>query len=215
MAIPRTIHQIWLGPKQAPQADMASWREKHPPPGWTYKVWHEGNLPTLRHQALFDAFHGVYHGQSDILRYEILYQFGGIYADADSTCLRTLDDAFIDVEEGAWASDSYSGKFLAGGFMGAEPGHPLYAAILDSLDRFDVDEVANEERQALYGGAWMFVGPGCLTRAVAQSKIPIRIFPGWHFFQQLHTGQEIEIPPGGIVYATHWWGSTKRLYRDA
>src|SRR3981081_4734885 len=113
MSIPRTLHQIWLGPKPAPQADMESWREKHRAPAWTYKLWHEGNLPTLRHRALFDAFHGVYHAQADILRYEILYRFGGIYVDADSTCLQTLGDAFIDVDEGTWGCASSIGGWLA------------------------------------------------------------------------------------------------------
>lgn len=32
--------------------------------------------------------------KADILRYEIIYQYGGMYSDVDSMCLRNLDDLF-------------------------------------------------------------------------------------------------------------------------
>jgi len=32
--------------------------------------------------------------KSDILRYEIIYQYGGMYSDVDSVCMRSLDDLF-------------------------------------------------------------------------------------------------------------------------
>jgi hypothetical protein len=69
-----------------------------------------------------DAFSGAtnYGEKSDILRYEILSQFGGIYVDCDFECLKPFDDllscAFftglsntaVGVEVGGWGAHVFS-----------------------------------------------------------------------------------------------------------
>lgn len=202
--IPKILHQIWLGPKRRPEADMNSWRDQHP--SWEYRLWTEANLPKLQHQALFDAFHGVYHAQADILRYELLYTFGGIYIDADSRCLRPLDDFFLD--DGVWACAENDRGLLANGFLGASPRSPLFAAVLDELAKLDVEAIANEDRDVLCGAAWVLTGPCCLSEVVKETGFSIRVYPGHYFFRGHSDGD------GKTVYGDHWWGTTFRLYRD-
>lgn len=38
-------------------------------------------------------------GKADIMRYEILYKYGGIYLDADSLCLESLDEFFLKTQD--------------------------------------------------------------------------------------------------------------------
>ena len=43
--IPRTLHQVWLGPDPIPARYMGfldGWRRLHP--GWSYQLWTDGDL---------------------------------------------------------------------------------------------------------------------------------------------------------------------------
>jgi len=164
----------------------------------------------LRHWPLFEAFHDVYHAQADILRYEILQQFGGIYIDADTTCVQPLDDRFLTVEEGVWASAENTQGLLANGFMGARAQHPLLSAILDDLGKIDVAAIASEARAELYGAAWVLTGPCCLSEVVKATQIPIRVWPEHYFVPEHHDGTKYE--GDGPVFGRHWWGTTFRRY---
>jgi len=80
--IPKIIHQIWIGTALSrPERWMNTWREMNP--GWEYKLGSDGNLPPLVNQTQFDLM-PFYPGKADILRYELLNAYGGIYVDADS-----------------------------------------------------------------------------------------------------------------------------------
>jgi mannosyltransferase OCH1-like enzyme len=86
--IPRIIHQIWLGPLTPPSKALDSWKKKHP--NWEYRLWTEDNLPNLKNQHAFDVSDN-YPQKADILRYELLEQFGGVYVDADVHCIKPVD----------------------------------------------------------------------------------------------------------------------------
>lgn len=199
--IPKILHQIWLGPRARPHC-MTSWAEKNP--AWEYKCWSEPDVAalTLSNPALFAAFDGVYHAQADILRYEILFQFGGIYADADSECLRALDDGLRDAESFACRENDHDPPLIANSFLGAVPRSALYEAILAELSKLDAAAIAAEDRDILYNAAWVLTGPACLSEVVHQDKHQIKLHPS-HFFAS--HGE-----PG--LYAHHWLGSTYRSY---
>jgi len=84
--IPKTIHQIWLGGniplKQKQQCDNI---RKSLPDNWNYILWTDDtiqNLPSFKNYNQFLKTPNF--GQkSDLLRLEILYNFGGIYCDTD------------------------------------------------------------------------------------------------------------------------------------
>jgi mannosyltransferase OCH1-like enzyme len=210
--IPKALQQVWLGPRRCPIEAINTWKYKNP--GLEHKLWTEADLPnlTLRNQELFDAFNGVYHAQADILRYELLYQFGGLAFDADSICIRALDDRFFEVQAGAWACSENNNGLLACGFMGSEPQHPLFKAVLDELANLDVEAIKNEDRQELYGATWVLTGPCCLSEVVKASGIQLKTFPGHWFFPTHHDGTEYigDDKP----WAYHWWGTTHKSYEN-
>ena len=71
---------------------MNSWIEKHP--DWEYMLWTEENIPKLINYKHFVATYKL-SGKANIVRYELLYRYGGVYIDADARCclLYTSDAA--------------------------------------------------------------------------------------------------------------------------
>ena len=91
--IPKKIHQIWLGSPLPEKFKKytESWQRLHP--DWEYKLWTDEDAKGLEmeNRTLFD--YAVNLGQkSDILRYDIIRQQGGIYVDTDFECLKPFDD---------------------------------------------------------------------------------------------------------------------------
>ena len=131
--IPKKIHQIWLGgtPPDYVFAFQKTWQALHP--DWEYKLWRDEDVKnmTIHNQALFDA--AVNYGQkADILRYHILYEIGGLYADADFRCLQKFDILHH-------CYDFYSGLNncgnieIANGLIGARPKHPILKHCIEKL----------------------------------------------------------------------------------
>ncbi len=125
MAIPRVFHQIWINatspdlpPVYARYRD--SWLAHHP--GWDYRLWNLDNLPFVsRHQALYPRC-GSYAQMADILRYELLFELGGVYLDTDFECLKPIDRILEGVRTFSCSED---GASVSIGIMGAEPASPL------------------------------------------------------------------------------------------
>lgn len=95
-SIPPLIHLIWMGspPPEAVHLAVASWEKYHP--NWQVKLWTEEEIAHFqwssdRSKRLFDEGRN-WAEKSDIFRFEILYQFGGIYADTDVVCLKSFED---------------------------------------------------------------------------------------------------------------------------
>ena len=81
MTIPKIIHQIWIGNNNKPPIKlMNSWKQKHP--DFEYIFWTEDEIIKrkliLQCQKKYDIINEIV-GKVDILRLEILYNYGGIY----------------------------------------------------------------------------------------------------------------------------------------
>jgi|TARA_B100001971_G_scaffold208533_1_gene230506 mannosyltransferase OCH1-like enzyme len=84
----KVIHIIWIGDVPFPRFCNRSY--EHHNPGWAVKVWTDDNIPKLYNQEIYDKVtHPAY--KADIARLEILYEYGGLYVDADTVCLKPLD----------------------------------------------------------------------------------------------------------------------------
>tara|TARA_Y100000766_G_C18848113_1_gene576751 strand:- start:460 stop:1320 length:861 start_codon:yes stop_codon:yes gene_type:complete len=94
--IPRKIHQIWLGSSVPKKYDewRKSWNLYNP--DFEYILWDEKKILKMglinEKQFIKSKSFGV---KSDIARYEILYNFGGIYADTDFEALKAIDNKFL------------------------------------------------------------------------------------------------------------------------
>jgi hypothetical protein len=152
---------------------LRSWAERHT--GWDYRLWTEHTIPfPLRNQAQYNAS-PRYHAKSNILRYEMLLRYGGIYVDADIRCLRPftgadLRHAFFSVFEDEVRRPGLINNCV----MGCEPGSPILEDVCTSIGRLTPTEVATIP-------SWECTGPLLLTRCVNRSPEQAHIFPSADF----------------------------------
>jgi mannosyltransferase OCH1-like enzyme len=95
-SIPNIIHQIWIGPKPAPKKLMDTWKDKNP--DFTYIFWNEEEF--IKRGIVFECQQKIeeieeINGKADIIRWELLYKYGGIFLDADSICIEPFDDIIM------------------------------------------------------------------------------------------------------------------------
>lgn len=217
MFIPKIIHQLWIGPKPAPINLMNTWKEKHP--DFEYIFWNEEEIK--KRGILFECqekINGVteLNGKADIMRWEILYKYGGVFIDADSICIEPIHDllllnkCFASYENEAvrgkgWSQDEFilgpTHPLIATGTMAFTPNHELPKLAIEWIK----NNTVNHRR------AWVTVGPGLLTRLFF-SKIwsDIIILPSHYFLPIHHSG--IKYTAHEKVYAYQEWGSTKNNY---
>ena len=79
--IPKIIHQLWIGNKPSPSRFMDTWKEKHPE--YEYISWNEQEIK--KRQIHFSCQNRIddmeeINGKADIMRWEILYHYCGIFS---------------------------------------------------------------------------------------------------------------------------------------
>ena len=153
-SIPKTFHFIWLGPKPFPPhslSNLKGWLDEHP--GWKAKFWTDQirlapdprvEVMAVGHFPLGD-FADLYFDsdnegeRSELLRYLILFQEGGVYVDHDMRCTQPLDpiqreyDLFCGLEPektSILSSSVNAGTHL----IGARAGHPVLKGALEWLN---------------------------------------------------------------------------------
>lgn len=143
-AVPRVLHQVWIGNAGLPVSTSA-WAEYAARHGYEYRLWREADLVAegIDKDPVYAAMLeiGDLPGAVDVARYVILDRFGGIYLDCDWYPARR-DVAFHDrlplVGLTALAEetprDTGSGSLLlTNSFIAAPPGHPVFQRIVGAL----------------------------------------------------------------------------------
>lgn len=209
MTVPRTLHFIWVGDESLrPDNCIQTWRNHHGG-HWNIKIWGNADLKRLagwklgRHMR--DMATRELNGVADMMRWEILYEEGGIVIDADSKCLKSLDAGdFLEWEAFAcWESEIVRPGLIAAGYFGSEPGTPfLRQMIIDINNTYDPKQMA-----------WQSVGPLRLTQAYRHYQYHgLHIYPSHYFIPAHFTG--VTYNGRGPVYAEQFWGSTRRGYAE-
>lgn len=194
MSIPKIIHQIWIGPHPAPVELMETWKKFHP--DWEYKLWTDEKADWIN-QDKIDAM-PEWNGKADIMRYEILLREGGVFLDADSECVKRLDDSFLEHDAWTcWESEIARPGLVACGYMATRPDHHLMYMCVKEISK-----------SKLEGRAWESVGPKFFTEQIKNTKSDIHIFPSKMFIPKHFTGISSPALEDTPVYALQHWGST-------
>ena len=128
--IPRVFHRIWLGPNPLPEEFEAygeTWRRHHPE--WEMRLWTDEDLAGLQPPEPFDRARNLTE-RADVLRYELLRRFGGVYVDTDFECRAPLDGLIDGLE--AFAGYQMPGS-VCNALIGVAPGHPALEAAVARL----------------------------------------------------------------------------------
>jgi hypothetical protein len=176
--IPKIIHFIWLGPKPFPPQsveNVRTWIAHHP--DWRVKYWtdRERSAPCNGMERLFvkdftfKHFEAQYNQsdnygeKSDLLRYEILQQEGGVYADHDANCLQSFAplhntyDLYCCFET---PHPAFVGRNITcgNGVIGSKPAHPVIAKVISHIeehwktvgDQFKSQDVYSKKERVLH-----------------------------------------------------------------
>lgn len=190
MSIPKIIHQIWLGPNKRPDIWMNTWKVDYLKqyPDWTYKLWTESELDELDmvNKKIYKN-EKYYNCKSDIARYEILYQQGGIFMDADSMWIKKTDnslDKILDMvkEYGGFCAEEPINKWsLANGVIGFAKEHIVLKQNIEYIKNNYHRLKKKYKRQC---DVWLVTGPGIFTKIVKENKDTIKILDSIHFYPE-------------------------------
>ena len=135
--IPKTIHYCWFGGNPLPKSAIKcieSWKKYLP--DYEIKEWNESNfdinlIPYTREAYEMKKYAYV----SDVARFLVLYQEGGVYFDTDVEVVKPIDDiiqagAFMGIEDLGVEGKTYP-NVAPGLGLAVEAGNPFYKEILD------------------------------------------------------------------------------------
>jgi mannosyltransferase OCH1-like enzyme len=198
--IPHQFHRIWLG---GPMPDEFrrfgdTWLEQHP--GWTMRQWGDDNLPPMRNQTLFDAIESASQ-KSDILRFELLWLYGGVYVDTDFECRQSIEPLLEGVQ--VFAAREIDSQ-VSGAIVGSVPEHPFIGMLIDSLPGS-----LGEHGRATPAYS---TGPGFVSRCLkiwdSEGKEPVTIFPASYFYPYLWYEKQKRFAKFPDAYAVHHWANS-------
>lgn len=201
--IPKVLHFIWLGPKNFPQSsvkNVRSWLANHP--DWTCKFWTDrpriapaaGIQVYLIDQFPFQYLKEIYEEsdnwgeKSDLLRYEILLQEGGVYVDHDMVCLKPYDqlvshyDFFSGLSTSHPKIDGFTFTAINCHF-GAKPNHPTIRKVIEETLRLQPKAIeafpTNREKQVMHSSYIAFTH--ALQSSLNKQGYDDIVFPNCYF----------------------------------
>jgi mannosyltransferase OCH1-like enzyme len=184
------------------------WRVLHP--GWKVCEWGD-DLPAGLQQA--DVFaravevcpYDRWRFEADVLRLQLLWEFGGVYVDTDVEPLRALDPLLVGVEcFASWSPHRGPGdrRLLTNAVLGASPRHPFIGACLDGLtaaiEKFRARPLAQ------------MIGPWHLTRVFEARPEGVTVFDECVFSPQHNRDRDRGASPNlSGAYAHHKWATSR------
>lgn len=163
--IPRVLHQFWDtgAPPPSVQPLLQSWQALNP--GWDYRLWSDDSILQLIKDFYNEDTEAAFNAckfpamRADLGRYLALFKFGGVYADADLTCVRPLDE-FINQDASVVFFRGFN-KVWRNDFMGVSKEHPI-------VERFIHDAVDNISNRRFPDNLWRVAGPGMTTPIILE-----------------------------------------------
>ena len=207
MTIPKIIHQLWIGPKPRPSKFMQTWKDKHPE--FEYIMWNEEEIKkrglNLQCVSKINSIEEI-NGKADIIRWEIIYHYGGLFLDADSICIEPFDELIEKNQSFAgYENENVRQGLVATGTMAFTKKHPLPGSAIQWIIQ---NEVSRSKTRKM---AWQTVGPGLLTSLLKSGNFKdVQILPSYYFLPKHGTG--LQYMGHSKVYAYQEWGSTKQNY---
>jgi inositol phosphorylceramide mannosyltransferase catalytic subunit len=198
--IPKIIHIIWIGDQsKIPVRCLDSWKQKNR--DYKVKVWGNNDVQNINwknYRQLHDMLiKKDFAGAADVMRYEILYEHGGIYVDADTYCLKPLEDWLLNCQAFAsWEQEIVRNNLIANTIMGSVPGAEAMKMCIEEVATKDCTEKKL---------AWMITGPLLVTDVFFKRQANLTVYPSHFFMSEHHSGYVSKVT--GHHFASHLWGS--------
>jgi mannosyltransferase OCH1-like enzyme len=222
MTIPKVIHQYWTGspvPDHLMQYSNA-WSNLNP--GWQHYLWTDASLgiddpetgldnaSLWRRAEEFVAPGRQYQLRADIVRYELLYRFGGVWIDMDFEPLKSLNSWFAEVQgDQPFAVWEVQDKWAANGIMGAPKKHWFMKLLIDRLPA--------SARERTGDAPTRISGPQFMTELHREQSEPMKVLGPERFYpylwSDLNRGNIRSRPPwpAECVAVHHWNNHRNKL----
>ena len=213
--IVKLFHFIWIGENKIPNAYVKyikSWIRHHP--DWKFCLWTDKNIPKLINAKAYKKAE-KFAMKADILRYELLYIFGGVYVDCDFLCYKNIEEKISDLRGfSAWESEDY----IAIGLMGFVSGHPFLRDVIKQVKKNCKEQNKQDDISAMTGPV-MFTGLyetkeynlcEIDIQTVSEYYKDLYIFPPefcYDYTYQDHNAKK-ELVKNPNSYAVHLWGNS-------
>lgn len=176
--IPKIIHQIWIGNNKKPDIWMKTWtKELKKNPEWKYILWTEDNIKDLdfSNKDIYDL-EKDYACKADILRYEILKQFGGVYVDADIVLLNSkFFELFTNNNNIFCVGWEPNKNLLSNSIISCTKNNNIIKHIIYECR---LNYIKNRKN----GFPYQITGPYLITNMYYKYKLPITIYPAILFY---------------------------------
>jgi mannosyltransferase OCH1-like enzyme len=191
-SIPKTIHQIWIGPNSEPTMWTNTFKIDYINlyPDYVYKLWTDNdilelfeNFPVVK--IVYDL-EETWNGKSDILRYLILYKYGGIYIDADCVWLnnKSFDDLIVQ-STGFFAAIEPDTQHLVGSVIGSYKENTVFLALIRQIESYIINKEGKivpryytNKRKTL--GVVKLLGPKLFDHYAKRTNITV--YPSIYFY---------------------------------
>lgn len=198
--VPKKLHIIWIGDEsKRPDELINTWREMNPDyelKVWGNKEYEETPWRLQRHMDYMYPWSKA--GVADMMRYEILYNEGGITLDADSYCLAPLEDWILKPSAFAnWENELDRPGLIGVNMMGGVKGNAFWKMMVDCLDIVDALPPIQP---------WMATGPKLITKVYNESRYPLTIYPSHYAVRDHFAGCSYK--GDGHCFGTQTWYST-------
>ena len=193
MEIPKIIHQIWIGPKKIPHEVIDTvqnnFMEKYN--DFQYIFWDENEIDKHKEKfKLYPLYHicETYNGMANLIRLDILYNFGGIYVDADTVYTNNTIDfrKYFETDKNIIISKSPDNKNFPNGFIGCTQYNNIFKNIIDDLLYEYIPYIPSCES----------TGPYFITKYIEKNL------------------DSIEIIPSKLIYPTNWHNNKQKIMEN-
>ena len=209
--IPKIVHQIWIGPNTRPDIWMNSVRNFCNEFGYEYKLWTEleiSKFPMINKSQYMNM--KILCGKADIVRYEILNIYGGIYIDVDSVIINPikLNELILNTTEDCAFGYAAGNQQIANG------------VILSVPQSFIMKEcISRIPFRKLSLHPCLSTGPWLITEIYNENKdISIKLFPsdifypyGWHGITSVNQHEKMTFSEESVMfqygYSTNYFQS--------
>lgn len=228
------LHQVWMGEKKMPECFVTwaeTWRREHP--GWDFTLWaeHPDIIPRVEPWTAVEALPPLINGhlfkelpelvtnrpmiaaKSDLVRYEIVARYGGIYIDGDVECFQSVRELVDGVR--LFCADEY-GPTAGNYCFGAEANHPaMWTVVRELQHRFyaakDLDKKSRKEgsrENRLPVNPVYLCGPNYLNEQLRKHP-DLVLFP-WPLFNPLSAWDDYKLVRfwPETAYANHHYYGT-------
>ncbi len=198
----RKLHHIWVGPLEPPLDWINSWKVLN----WDHKIWNDEDIETFgfkNYESIKYYFDNrIYAGAADLMRYEILYRYGGFMPGSDCELISSVAEIedLLNCELITVYENEAIRPGLVSPVLGSTKGNPFLSLLIDTL---------YENKPT--GEPWMVTGNLFVQKMIEKHKPDIKITPSNYLIGDHFCGYP---GVGDKRYAKQHWGTTKGLYKS-